>query len=335
MGGEAELCFYGTVRRACDSCRARKIRCDGRQPCNRCYRSSSECSFLDVPKRRAPRRRQPDSPASEVELGLHSPKKKGLSPRPLEPSPPAGLLYNPPDFVAGAHEQYDLDAMLLSPGEGRAGSPPGIRETAAAPREGPADLPTHRAETIMPVVSGGTNLYFNSQSKVSSTSLPPRAFLPLVQVFFDQLFPIMPVLDRNVYLNSDLLRGDAPLSSEDYCMLAAATALTAVQLSLAADFIQQDFPTLSAELLVEECLRERRQSDYIETPGVSTVLTSFFLFGYYGNLERHNQARHYLHEAISFAESIGIDDEGWLSQLSPEQGQRSRIIFWLLFVTER
>jgi hypothetical protein len=118
-------------------------------------------------------------------------------------------------------------------------------------------------------------------------------------------------------------------------MLAAASALTAVQLNLPAGFIQQDLPSSSPELLVEECLRERRECDYIEDPDTSTVLTSFFLFGYYGNLERHNKARHYLHEAISFAESVGLDNEVFLSQLPLPNRQQYRIVFWLLFVTER
>ena len=100
---------------------------------------------------------------------------------------------------------------------------------------------------------------YNGPHSLLSASLPPRVSLPLIKVFFDHLFPIMPVLDRNAYLSSNRLRSDAPLPSREYSMLAAASALTAVQLNLPAGFIQQDLPSSSPELLVEECLRERRE----------------------------------------------------------------------------
>jgi hypothetical protein len=143
----------------------------------------------------------------------------------------------------------------------------------------------------------------------------------------------MPVLDRELYLNS--ICHEESLSPDQYCLLTAVSAITIVQLNLPVVFVEQNIPGLSAALLVEQCLRERRQYDYIDEPTTSTILTSFFLFGYYGNLEKHNKARHHLHEAISFAEVVGLDDEDHLSQLSAGEGQWHRRVFWLLFVTER
>jgi hypothetical protein len=231
--------------------------------------------------------------------------------------------------------EYDGPVAVPSPSDERPSCLQSIDKTAIASPELSGGSSIHVAATMVPGNPRHRDSYYNPYNRDSSAPLPSRVFLPFMNIFFDQLFPIMPVLDRHMYLDSDLLEGDAPLSSGDYSMLAAVSALTVVQLNLPTSFVQQDLVSLSPELLVDECLRERRRYDYIEEPDVSTVLTSFFLFGYYGNVERHNKARHYLHEAISFAESIGLDNEVYLSQLPPLQGQRYRIVFWLLFITER
>lgn len=332
---DAEVWFYGKVRRSCDACRLRKTRCNGSQPCNRCSKSLSECTFHDVPRKKCPRRSR-RAEASPITLSIPDKDQQSEHQSPQQRS--NDLLYTQsthiPEYASVLRDEYDLVATFFDPSEGL----PGIDDNMSSSPDLPELVPTDCSATMM--TSGGSRElgeepYANSQKRISSTSLPPQAFLPLMEVFFEQLFPIMPVLDRKYYVDSDLLRVSSPLCSSDYCMLAAASALTAVQLSLPASFVQKGLPSLSAELLVDECLRVRRQTDYIEDPDISTVLASFFLFGYYGNLERHSKARHYLHEAISFAESIGLDDEDSLSRLPPKQGQRHRIVFWLLFVTER
>lgn len=50
------------VARACDSCRKKKVRCDGidpphRESCTNCSTYGHECTFLNAAKRRAPPRR--------------------------------------------------------------------------------------------------------------------------------------------------------------------------------------------------------------------------------------------------------------------------------------
>ena len=258
-----QICFYGRVRRACDACRARKVRCEGRQPCSSCERMGIECAFR------------------------HKQGKGGRKPRVATPAPSDG-----------------------------------IDESIVPVPEVPSEVP---AADYPPWVPEPDKEYALGPACSLAPSLPSQALLPLVELFFERLYPIMPVVDRGVL---DLLRDNAPLTSHDYCMLTAAAALTAVQLSLQPDIVQQGFPSLTAEVLVRECLAERSRSDYIEHATVSTVATSFFLFGYYGNLERHNKARHYLREAIAFAEAIGLDDDS-------HDCERRRIVYWLLFVTDR
>jgi Fungal specific transcription factor domain len=194
--------------------------------------------------------------------------------------------------------------------------------------------PDFDREIIIPGPLGSPKAHSYSRRTLRDR-IPTTVLLPFVELFFDHLFPIMPVLDREYYFSLDVLLGGTALPLEEYTLLTAMAAVTIVQLNLSADQVEQNMPGLSAEVLVEESIYERHMSDYIETPGTSVVLTSFFLFGYHGNLEKHNKARYFLHEAISFAESIRLDDETYLSQLEPRQAQICRRIFWLLFITER
>jgi Fungal Zn(2)-Cys(6) binuclear cluster domain len=63
---KTELCFYGKVRRACDSCRVRKIRCDGGPRCSRCSKLSLDCTFLHTRRKKWPRREHAQKSRSEL-----------------------------------------------------------------------------------------------------------------------------------------------------------------------------------------------------------------------------------------------------------------------------
>ena len=43
------------VRRACDSCHRRKVKCDGRKPCLNCRQSALICTFNAVPQKKGPK----------------------------------------------------------------------------------------------------------------------------------------------------------------------------------------------------------------------------------------------------------------------------------------
>ncbi|CAG8633823.1 15976_t:CDS:2, partial [Gigaspora rosea] len=57
---ESSLIKRRRVARACDSCRRKKVRCDGVQTssdppsCTNCKTYGYECSFIDAPKKRGP-----------------------------------------------------------------------------------------------------------------------------------------------------------------------------------------------------------------------------------------------------------------------------------------
>ena len=54
-GGEGRDAKRRRIARACDMCRKKKIKCDGKQPkCSHCENYKTECIFTPVEKKRAP-----------------------------------------------------------------------------------------------------------------------------------------------------------------------------------------------------------------------------------------------------------------------------------------
>lgn len=47
-----------SVRRACDACHRRKVRCDGKRPCRHCAQASLICTFNAIPKKKGPKGNQ-------------------------------------------------------------------------------------------------------------------------------------------------------------------------------------------------------------------------------------------------------------------------------------
>lgn len=168
---------------------------------------------------------------------------------------------------------------------------------------------------------------------------PPRilneTFQPYVVLFFNHMFPIMPIIPQNVYLDPNLFVNSAPMSPALYCFLCALCATTIIQLDASIPTPPPLRPGKATDdVFAEECIRERRDYDYMTTSTLS-VMTSFFLFCYHGNHERHERAWYYLQESITLAENLNLDDEEAYSKLSSVEAQWRRRLYWLLFITER
>ena len=173
-------------------------------------------------------------------------------------------------------------------------------------------------------------------SEPSHQRLSGDCFLPYVQLFFGHMFPIMPVIDRNIYLDPALYADTSALSPDMYCFLCALCAATIVQLDTSIPHPPPLHPVKAADdLFAESCLRERGLYDYIEPTSTLSIMTSFFLFAYYGNHEKHGKAWHYLQEGITFSENVDMDDEASYAKLDPIEAQWRRRLYWLLFITER
>lgn len=173
--------------------------------------------------------------------------------------------------------------------------------------------------------------------------LSPQILLAHVNVYLKYLFPIMPVV------RGDQLRRDSHqperLLPQRYAFLAALCAATHIQLKLDGANPVQDparMQTLgegdvlvSGEKLLEEAVRARRECDIVEDISIENLLTSFFLFASYGNLDKQTHAWFYLCQATSMAFTLGLHRESSYADFQVEEAEERRRVFWLLFITER
>ena len=137
------------------------------------------------------------------------------------------------------------------------------------------------------------------------------------------------------------------LSPQRYAFLAALCAATHIQLKLdggpspASDSntttaVDVDgHGLMSGDELLAEAVRARNECKVVEDMNVESLLTSFFLFACYGNLDKQRQAWFYLCQTTSMAFELGLHRESTYAGLSAEEAEEKRRVFWLLFVTER
>jgi hypothetical protein len=198
-------------------------------------------------------------------------------------------------------------------------------------------------DLTLPYESGGGIL-----DTKTSNLLPLSAFIPYVQLFFERLYPVFPVMDKATIMDLLLSVDDESqqLPAGFYSFLASLSAAVIVQLNDTrlepAQSLTSNFeagvslpPIFSAQFFVLQSLQLRQENGFIEDANEWTILTSFFLFAYYGNLDQSRSAWYYLREAISFAQILGLDDMNCYLGLDSKTHQRRQRLFWLLFVTER
>lgn len=163
---------------------------------------------------------------------------------------------------------------------------------------------------------------------------PAAVLSMLLNLFAKHLHPIMPVFDIAEALHS--CTHVETITSRRYTFLLALCAATHLQLKLDAN---EEFRDLNAAGLGESLLAEARRTlcdfDPVENPTIESILTCFFLFSCYGNLNKQDHAWHNLSQSISFAISLNLHDERAYVALPHQEGETRRTIFWLLFVTER
>lgn len=108
-----------------------------------------------------------------------------------------------------------------------------------------------------------------------------------------------------------------------------------VELNLEDDSIEISSRSELGTTLLTEAVEARKASNYSEFPTTMSVTTSFFLFGCYFCLEKHNTAYYYLREATTLALLLGMNQEDSYTCTDEVEAVLKRRLYWLLFVTER
>lgn len=171
-------------------------------------------------------------------------------------------------------------------------------------------------------------------------------FVPYVKLFFERLYPVFPVLERQGLPTEETHTNPIFRSWENYALLTSLAGAVTIQLNLTApqpstawdDASNPDKPPGEAytpDFWVAQATEARKQWDFAGGPNEATIMTSFFIFEYYGHKNQSQRAWYHLREAIGFALAIGLDDPDMYLDLEPRIAQRRCRMFWLLFITER
>jgi hypothetical protein len=167
--------------------------------------------------------------------------------------------------------------------------------------------------------------------------------LARVNIYLKYSYPIIPVFNPEQLLNDS--QNTEQISSQRYAFITALCAATHMQLQLDAmidssTFLSSPYHNSALALSDMEFLKEATKArsecnNICEKANIESLLTSFFLFVAYGNLDRHDQAWFYLNQATSMAMTLELHREATYSAFDEERAEEWRRVFWLLFVTER
>ncbi|KAJ8124812.1 hypothetical protein O1611_g8828 [Lasiodiplodia mahajangana] len=257
------------VKRACDACHRRKVKCDGINPCRNCSSAQLTCTYNAIPQKKGPK----GSRAKVISELRETQRQTSLS----------------------AKVQSRLNGLC---------SPP-CSSPSLAPTPG---------------------------------LLAPEMVKEAIEFFFANMYSIMPILHRHRLEQQCMFIEQNP---DTYCLLTSLSAYMMFQPGMSlptGDPMLEHMPgahIVSGTLLMEEAIRVRRGIDYLESPTLNTLCTSYFLFCSYYALEMHEKAWYYLREATTLAHMCGMTKEESYVQYDNVESSRRRRLYWLLFVTER
>ncbi|PGH33181.1 hypothetical protein GX50_04023 [[Emmonsia] crescens] len=286
------------MKQVCDNCRRRKLKCNRRYPCDRCRSALLRCAYTDVLQRKGPKFRTFYPRSSASSTGDESPSPSSFSTPPNSGDFDPSLPHHPtpPFFLPGPMISCDVSSWK---------DPPHLQ--------------------------------------LAPTRLSPLVILAHVNVYLKYLFPIMPVFKPDKVL-ADSCEPER-LSPQRYAFLVALCAATHIQLKLDGpayhDGSDEDLTlvndeiSISGEDLLSEALRARSEYDLIESPSIDNLLTSFYLFASYGNLDKQDHAWYYLCQALFMTHTLGLHQESSYCIFDASEAEERRRVFWLLFVTER
>lgn len=257
------------VKRACDACHRRKVKCDGVNPCRNCLGSQLSCTYNAIPQKKGPK-------GSRAKV-INELKEK--------------------------ERQTSLSAKVQNRMNGINGAP-------------------------------------------SSPSLAPTPGLlqsdivkSCIDFFFAHMYRAMPILDR-ARLEQQALYMDQTLDT--YCLLTSLCAFVLLQpgmtLPNSDPFSLDSMPggnLVTSTLLVEETVRVRKGYDYMDSPTLNSLCTSYFLYGCHYGLDLQDKAWFHIREATTLIHMIGMNKEQNYLQYDSVEAAKRRRLYWLLFATER
>lgn len=165
-------------------------------------------------------------------------------------------------------------------------------------------------------------------------SISESSLIPWIDMYFDRLYPTLPVLNRSS-LFSRILSQEHRHNPQFGAMLLSLCAFALTQPVQIKEQPTSSSRASQARLLMDEATKMRSSSDFGENPTLDAVLTSFFLFASLFGSNQYNAAWLRLREAVDLGATMRLHDPDSFQSLSIEdQDQRLRT-YLILSITER
>ncbi|KAJ0124841.1 hypothetical protein J7T55_006184 [Diaporthe amygdali] len=314
---------------ACDGCRTRKVRCNGRQPCPQCEHFNLRCTFSPKKERTYGRRGR-----------LVAQLRSGGSDHQKKPTSASSFLpLRPRDTDSREGTSQVASSSNASPREPRA----------SAGRESPgAQSSTASQEPL------SARLIEDSRALITPhANYTADYFLALIPDFENYTYPVNPIItSEQIRLSIDLASTNATHAALVYSFAAVTINLTMTQQQhthkLSIDFINSNefgMPTTTSERihdLMNHSLRARQRAmpvdafsdDLLSDKLIEIrIATCIFLEICWMAFKKHEQAFLILREAIAMIQLLHIDrGPGKLTE--PEYARRRRI-YWEAYIHER
>lgn len=310
----------GQLKRACDLCNIRKVKCDRGNPCTRCVGAGYDCTALRQHRKSGPRSLR----QSKVKILKQQQQQHSLEQSPQEQC---------------QHEQHEHGHQQSSPVD----SSDGCIWPAETQSSHYTSQPSSPALSITPSTS--LNLFLSDQACFSNFILPVPPWdlsrIPLPQLravlllYHEKLYGIWPLLR----VDDLLFRLETEINDpQPYALATAVCGATLSYLEGDCSIYQISEEPLLAETFVAESRRVRASFDYMDPVGLDTILTSYFIHMHYGRQpSRTTMAAFYIREAITFAHLLGLHNESTYTcpPWKPREQAIMRRLYFLLFMTER
>ncbi|PYH45018.1 putative C6 transcription factor [Aspergillus saccharolyticus JOP 1030-1] len=286
------------IKKACDECIARKVKCSGTWPCDACRQSSRrvDCTFLKPVGRRGPKVRRLEGRARSVVVLVGT-----------------GLISSDQDAAESCNSVLSMGLDSVAWVDCATGQ--------LAARDGPV----HRNHTAAPSAAVDTAFYENH------TSIPLAVLSHIVHLYQQSSYSVWPIINAPA-----LLQKLESIPDVDILRLAMAlSAATMAQLQLPPLLfgdVAMDCTTMAAE-----CMKLRDANPSRERLDLRSILVSFFLHVYHAKRNRRKSAMGFIQQAISGAERLGLNAVSVTEQVMTfdEVIANKEVLFLLLWISER
>lgn len=162
-----------------------------------------------------------------------------------------------------------------------------------------------------------------------------------IDFYFSNMSTTAWILHRGALM--DMISSRLTTDPEVYCLTGSLCAFVMVQpgmnLTVAPGSHYEGEPPESrygyANMILDDVIRARKSINYVESPTLTAVQTSFFLFSCYFTLEKQNVCWFHLREASTLAHLMSMHEEQSYLVSDPVESMYKRRMYWLLLVTER